>query len=450
MTVTFQLLTSDTSVPNSEAFYCVEPFRGDFQSSKLTKAITPLAYSSPPKAFVWQDLIIKRSRRNWIPFQLQWPYDDDLLNQQVSHAGRCAIRSDVLRQLYQAGHIKSLKDTSAALAYLGQNDADEVIEVTDIFRYVRNEKDACYQPQTQLFPEAVATSLSVIVNYRDRPDLMEPCLASLAKQTTTAALEILLVNNQSTPENHQRVKTLCKQLFPSDVKVIHLNYDAPFNHSAQTNLAVEASTGEVLIMLNNDAILLSSTTLQTLANWALTPNVASAGGQIIGKGERLVSSGIEIFPPDRKHEGGIRESTTVPLANTIRHTAGNTFACAAVARASWDKVGELNAATFPTQYNDAHFHIQALEQGLKHLYIGHIKVYHQPGQSEPRTREEGAKLLKKLRSMYPKLQQYASVSPTISKLTGPVLDRVINPRRSLHLFTTYRKLQKRFRKLLAS
>ena len=452
MSFSFQLLRSGVEVSDSPQAYGVEPANGKLDLDRLTAAaVAHLADLSSgvtgalealPKAWVWNDLIFKRVKANWVPYCVQWPLGDRLLSQQVSQRGRCAIRADVLRSLYQAKKIESLTDTSAALCYLAEAEPDSVVELPSVLRFTGLDSSDNYRSLKRLAPAQTATSISVIVNYRDRPDLMGACLKSLAQQTITAQLEVILVDNQSQLENRQRVEAIAQALFSDDVRVIHISYDAPFNHSAQTNLAVEAATGEALLMLNNDAQLMAADTVQTLCDWAMTPKVASAGPQFVGARDRLVSSGVEVYPPDGKRSGGIRESTVMPLSETVRYTAGNSFACAAIAREIWSKVGGLDAEIFPTQYNDADYDLKALALGYDHLYIGHLKVYHQPGQSEAKTREQTQARHRKILDRHAGYLRYVRLAPVMVKLRGPVLDLLLNPTAAARAFMKYRSLHK--------
>ena len=448
----FQLLRPGIELSDSPQVYGIEPTRGNLDVEKLTaaaaKRLASLKSESTemsgvmPKAWVWNDLIFKRVRTNWIPYCVQWPLSDRLLSQQISQRGRCAIRADVLRSLHQSGKIASPTDTSAALSHLVQTNPEGIVELPDVLRFTGLGNSAEYASLKQLAPTQKATSISAIVNYRDRPDLMQSCLESLAQQTITAQLEVILVDNQSQPENRQRVEAIAQDLFSAAVKVIHLSYDAPFNHSAQTNLAVEASTGKTLLMLNNDAQLTSSNIVQMLCDWAMTPNVASAGPQFVGDRDRLVSSGVEVYPPDGKRSGGIRESTVVPLSKTVRYTAGNSFACSAIARNVWLKVGGLDAETFPTQNNDTDYDLKSLALGFDHLYIGYLKVYHQPGQSESKTREQTRARHNRVLARHADYLSYVRLAPVLIKLRGPVLDSVLNATVAARAFMKYRSLHK--------
>ena len=71
---------------------------------EMRNCISATADGNGPDAFVWDDLIVRVSRRLRLDiFRLRWPDRDPLFNGQVSMAGRCAVRSDVLERLYAEG-----------------------------------------------------------------------------------------------------------------------------------------------------------------------------------------------------------------------------------------------------------------------------------------------------------------------------------------------------------
>jgi len=49
--------------------------------------------------------------------------------------------------------------------------------------------------------------------------------------------------------------------------------------------------------------------------------------------------------------------------------------------------GGMDAPAFPTQYDDADLCLRLGRLGYRHLHVGEVSVFHQPGASEARTRE---------------------------------------------------------------
>jgi GT2 family glycosyltransferase len=444
MALTFQLAAHGVPGPDPGQVFLLEALSGKVNLQRLQEVAAAELQQTPiPSAFVWDDLVYERGRRGAVqPYRLCWPQPDSWLTPQVSHRGRCAIRGDILHRLYHSGKLTYVGDTSQALTELVQM-GERVHPLAGIVRFVGWSQHPLYAPLTQPRPDRVAQSISIIINYRDRPDLMAPCLESIAQQQVTARREVILVDNQSHPHHRREIERQASSLLPSDIEVTHLTYDAPFSHSAQTNLGVSRATGEVLFMLNNDARLIQSDTLQTLANWALMPAVATVGPRVMGQRQRLVSSGIQVYRGTAKQPAGMRESTVVPLSQTIHSVAGNSFACAAIPRTTWETLGGLDHDRFPTQYNDADYCLRALEAGLQHIYIGTQAIYHEPGQSEHRTRDSTARLHQHLRDYHPELEHFAPVAPGMVSLKGASpLDLALNRPPLLLALEAYRQGRK--------
>jgi GT2 family glycosyltransferase len=417
MVLTFQRVSTHAPVPDDGRVFLLTAPAGRLNLQRLQQLATTQLPGTPlPLALEWDDLVYARGKWGAVqPYHLRWPQPDPWLTPHISHRGRCAIRGDILHQLYRSGHLTHPGDTSQALAHLALL-GEPILKLSGILRVVGWPQNRLYGPLAAPQPGEVARSISVIINYRDRPDLMALCLRSIAQQQVSARLEVILVDNQSQPHHRRAVEQQTATLLPADITIKHLTYDAPFNHSEQTHLASRAATGEVLLMLNNDARFLQPDTLQTLANWALVPQIATAGPRVVGRRQRLVSSGIQVYSSTPKQPTGMRESTVVPLSQTIHTVAGNSFACAAISRQVWDRLGGLYSQRFPTQYNDADYCLRALEAGLQHIYIGSQAIYHEPGQSEARTQASTASLHQQLRSYHPDLENYAPLAPEMIPL----------------------------------
>lgn len=404
------------------AAYGVATGRWTPVSSNLPQAIRDaVAERSPseaPSAFLWNDIVPVLGRRlRWEYQQLLWPSNDTLLAGQVDVSGRCAVRTDVLDRLCGEGVIARRDDTTGALAALLRHRPAEVVELDGVHRFVAAQRGPLYRSADPPRPPGRAGSISVIVSYRDRPELMQACLASLAGQRTAAPVDLVLVDNQSAPENRDRVEEMAAGL-PAALTVRHVRYDAPYNHSVQTALGVASAAGEVLVMLNNDARLLDDTLLQTVADWSMTPGVATAGPRLVGRGGRLVSAGVQACPAEEGRPAIIRESEVMALSRTIRFSAGASFACAAMRRDVWDELGGCDAVAFPTQRNDSDFDLRALDAGYRHLYVGTVEAYHEPGGSGRNTSEVLKPIEDRLRQRHPDIGRYRRLDPALVRLPG--------------------------------
>jgi GT2 family glycosyltransferase len=227
-------------------------------------------------------------------------------------------------------------------------------------------------------------------------------LKSLLGQKLTGHLEVILINNLSTEQSLSKVRGAVELLRQQGADIKIFDYESPFNHSRQTNLGVRHSSGEVLFFLNNDAELLESGVLEELAAWVLVPDVGTVGCQMLGEKEQLESAGIRLRPYDLGlHTSPVEESKETTFRSQVREVFANTFACAAIARTAFEKVGWLNETEFPNGYNDIEYCIRTKRQEFVNLYIGHLHVRHTPGTSRGRCDESFQKVL--LRRRYPEL-----------------------------------------------
>ena len=253
-----------------------------------------------------------------------------------------------------------------------------------------------------LVPIRKAKSISAVISFRDRARETITCLKSLLGQKVTGHLEVILINNLSSEPSLGMVQDAAELLRQQGADIKIFDYESPFNHSRQTNMGVTLSSGEVLLVLNNDAELLESGVLEELAAWALVPDVGTVGCQMLGDRDQLESAGIRLRPNDLGlHTSPVEESKETPFRNQVREVFANTFACAAIARTTFEKVGWLNEIEFPNGYNDIEYCIRTKRQEFVNLYIGHLQVRHTPGTSRGRCDETFQKIL--LRSRYPEL-----------------------------------------------
>jgi GT2 family glycosyltransferase len=228
---------------------------------------------------------------------------------------------------------------------------------------------------------AKSGGVSVIINFRNSPEDTIACLRSLRAQSLPIALEVVLVNNLSSPENAESIKRTALELFTPE-GVQFLDYPHEFNHSAQCNVAAKCARHELLFMLSNDSVLLTEDALARACAVAEVPWVGTAGFRIVGNAaskSKLQSLGLGLSPRQMLFHGGSPLATYRPgpfLLPYTQETLGNTFAAVVVRRDTYLAMGGLDEDAFPTNYNDVDFCCRALQQGLRHITIGSAIVQH--------------------------------------------------------------------------
>lgn len=333
-------------------------------------------YNAPPDALTWDDAVFQLKPSDLVLqlMRIFVPPRDPFLVAALSNEGRAAIRIE-----------DDVVDTDQRLAEIAANGA--IAHVPGLLRFIGWPESAPLRAALTPHPKHRANTISLVINYRDKAAVTIACLSQVRLQQLDAALEIILVDNRSTSGARAEIEVAVQTLFARQPRttILHMAYDAEFNHSAQCNQAAAMASGEVLVMLSNDCMLLSQDLLQTLADWALEPGVGCVGPRIVGDGGAIVSAGISIAPQDGKMR--LEEAPVNYLSQQIRESCGASFACAAVAQHVWRRANGADATAFPTDYNDADFALRLTAMGLRHLYVGRCEAYHRPARGAHRTRE---------------------------------------------------------------
>ena len=129
----------------------------------------------------------------------------------------------------------------------------------------------------------------VIVSYNARADL-EACLDSLAAAPPAAVHEIVVVDNASTDGSAEAAAARAPR-----VRLIRQDRNAGF--SAGNNVGINATTGDLIFLLNSDTIVPAGAIDRLMARLRATPAAAAAGPRLVdGSGRTELSFGSMISP----------------------------------------------------------------------------------------------------------------------------------------------------------
>ena len=221
---------------------------------------------------------------------------------------------------------------------------------------------------------------SVIIPTRDRLDLLKPCVDSLLahEDDNVTRMELIIVDHESTePETLAYLAELASF---SNVRI--LPHKGPFNWALKNNLAAKIATGQVLVFLNNDTLVLSKSWLDELTAQALRPGVGAVGCRLVYPDQSLQHGGFVASPRfsdflsheglnERGNDGGYLGRHTV-----VRQTTAVTGACMSVSAERFIEIGGFEAAAFPVDGNDVDFCFRARSKGYRILYTPFSTFYH--------------------------------------------------------------------------
>lgn len=217
--------------------------------------------------------------------------------------------------------------------------------------------------------------VSLIVPTRDRPELLETCVAGLLAQSTYPDFELLLVDNQSA---NPRALELLREL-SADPRVKVLRYDAPFNYSAINNWAAAQAEGQVLALVNNDIEAISPDWLEEMVSQALRPEIGAVGAMLYYPDDTIQHAGVILgihgvaahvycgLPRGYPGHGG--------RARVVQSLSAVTAACLVVRRELFERVDGLDER-LQVAFNDIDFCLRLREAGYRNLWTPFAELYH--------------------------------------------------------------------------
>ena len=206
------------------------------------------------------------------------------------------------------------------------------------------EQSQAYRGYPRPVPDA---RVSIIIPFRDQPELLRNCVRSL-RGSTFGNVEIVLVDNDSAdPRTH---RLLARLVVRRDFR--RTTCRGSFNFSRLCNAGAAVASGDHLLFLNNDTEVLSRDWLERMLVLAADSAVGVVGATLLYPDRTIQHAGL--FPrsdgqcvhPHRGHlansHAQLREVRTVPAV---------TAACLMIRRAVFDEVGGFDER-FPVTMND--------------------------------------------------------------------------------------------------
>ncbi len=217
--------------------------------------------------------------------------------------------------------------------------------------------------------------VSILIPTRDRIDLIEQCVESLAK-TTYPAFEVLIIDNDSTePETLDWFEQFDNG---RDRRVIKA--PGEFNFSRVNNLGAEASRGELLLLLNNDTEVIDPNWLTTMVRWIQQPEIGIVGAKLLYPNDTIQHAGVVLGLGGLAGHGQLHEpagSTGYFNRLTITHEVGAvTGACLMTWRDHWEALGGLDEA-LAVAFNDIDYCLRVRHNlGRRILWSADATLYH--------------------------------------------------------------------------
>ncbi|QDM23028.1 glycosyltransferase family 2 protein [Tardiphaga sp. vice154] len=222
--------------------------------------------------------------------------------------------------------------------------------------------------------------VSVIVPTRDYLDVLRVAIDGLEHTTDYPDLEIIIADNESTkPETLK----FFSEVQTRGVRIVECK--GAFNYSAINNKAIAVSTGEYVLLLNNDISMINSDWLKEMVRYLSNPEVGIVGPKLLYPDGTLQHAGVVLGIGGVAGHRYAREAGDEPgafgrlaLAQDVSAVTG---ACLLIRRALFQKLGGLDAANLAVAFNDIDLCMQVRAAGYRIIWTPYSVLAHHESKS---------------------------------------------------------------------
>lgn len=209
--------------------------------------------------------------------------------------------------------------------------------------------------------------------------LVHDAVASVLADPTVCEIEIVAVIDRGTDPLVERG---LRRIAGDALRVV--DYEPPFNFSAKINDGVAASSGDFVLILNDDTELLAPGSIDEMVAIAQDPTVGMVGAKLLFGDGRLQHGGHvyngmvshALLGWDGAHPGPNH------LLAVARECSGVSAAAVLVPRNVHDEVGGMNV-DFVVNYNDVDYSLRIGATGRRIIWTPHAAWFHFEHGSEP-------------------------------------------------------------------
>ncbi len=190
---------------------------------------------------------------------------------------------------------------------------------------------------------------------------------------TSRRIELVLVVDDWTPAD--RVAAMLRAAGDTPTKLVW--FDRTFNFSEKINLGAVQSSGDLLLLLNDDVEVISDEFLDPMIGLVRQPDVGAVGAKLLFADGRLQHGG-HLYNGDPYHimfrwDGA--DPGPFSMLTIDRECIGVTAACLMVRPEVFEAVGGM-CVELPGNFNDVDFNLKLHVEGYRQVWTPHTELYH--------------------------------------------------------------------------
>ena len=222
--------------------------------------------------------------------------------------------------------------------------------------------------------------VSIIIPFKDKPELLRVCIESIIEKTTYKNFEIIGISNNS--EEDETFEEM-KRLAALDARISFYEYNVPFNYSQINNYAAQTyAKGEQLLFLNNDIEVITPSWIEEMLMYSQLPDRGAVGAKLYFPNDTIQHAGL-IMAPKTLHavilayQGFSKDYYGYgSRLKCVNNYSAVTAACLMVKREIFETIGGFDAERLSVAYNDVDLCLRIQESGYTNVWTPYCELYH--------------------------------------------------------------------------
>lgn len=223
--------------------------------------------------------------------------------------------------------------------------------------------------------------VSIVIPNKDHTDDLEKCLSSVYEKSTYKNFEVIVVENNSTEKETFEYYAQAQSKY-ENLKVII--WESGFNYSAINNFAVEKTSGEYILLLNNDIEVLTPDWIEQMLMFAQRKDVGAVGCKLYYDDDTIQHAGVIVGlggVAGHSHKYFAKENPGyMARASIAQNLSACTAACLLIRKDVYEEVGGLDEG-YAVAFNDVDFCMKIRRAGYLIVFTPFAEFYHYESKS---------------------------------------------------------------------
>ncbi len=219
--------------------------------------------------------------------------------------------------------------------------------------------------------------VSIVIPNKDHIEDLKRCITSIVEKSTYDNYEIVIVENNSvTEEIFEYYKKLEEN--PA-IRVI--TYEGDFNYSKINNLGVSQTTGDYVLLLNNDTQVITLDWMEELLMYAQRKDVGAVGAKLYYEDNTIQHAGVVLGLGAHRTAGHSHYRVSYNNLGYMgrlcyaQNVMAVTGACLMMRKSLFEQLGGLDE-NFAVSLNDVDLCIRAWKAGYVNVFTPFAELYH--------------------------------------------------------------------------